>query len=350
MQRQAALEQWMQSRYPNDTITVTFAAADADFRRYFRVHLNQGTRIVMDAPPEKMDVRPYLAVQRMLAAHQVNVPQVLAHDLEQGFMELNDLGDVTLLTAFAHEPATQIDVQHHFLQDAIDTLVHLQLTPCQDASQNNALPLYDAALLQEEMNLFADWFCAKELNMPLTKAQRQVFDDVCACIIAANLDQTNVFVHRDFIVRNLMLTPDRLAVLDFQDAVHGPLTYDIASLLRDAFIEWPEKMVLDLVIRYWEKARAAGLVVPNDVDVFYRQFEWMAVQRHLKVAGIFARLYHRDGKEKYRTEIPRFIQYLKRTCRRYHELHPLYRLLLDLTGPDSDPELPNVFPTQQIAS
>lgn len=191
-----------------------------------------------------------------------------------------------------------------------------------------------------EINLFPEWFVAKELGRELTFKQRQLWQQTVDTLLPPLLAQPKVYVHRDFIVRNLMLTRGRPGVLDFQDALYGPISYDLVSLLRDAFIEWEEEFVLDLVIRYWEKARAAGLPVPEAFDKFYRWFEWMGVQRHLKVAGIFARLYYRDGKDKYRPEIPRFLNYLRRVSRRYAELAPLYALLVELVG---DEELETGF-------
>ena len=213
------------------------------------------------------------------------------------------------------------------LLEAIDELIVLQ-----QASQPNQLPEYSREILLREMNLFPEWFVAKELNGSLNFAQRQLWQQTLDALLPVIEAQPKVYVHRDFIVRNLMLTRDRPAVLDFQDALYGAITYDLVSLLRDAFIEWDEEFTLDLVIRYWEKARAAGLPVPAQFDTFYKWYEFMGVQRHLKVAGIFARLWHRDGKDKYRPEIPRFLNYLRRTSRRYEELVPLYALLLQLVG------------------
>ena len=215
------------------------------------------------------------------------------------------------------------------LLEAIDELIILQ-----KSSQPNQLPEYSREILLREMNLFPEWFVAKELNSSLNFAQRQLWQQTIDTLLPAIEAQPKVYVHRDFIVRNLMLTPNRPAVLDFQDALYGAITYDLVSLLRDAFIEWDEEFTLDLVIRYWEKARAAGLPVPEQFDTFYKWYEFMGVQRHLKVAGIFARLWHRDGKDKYRPEIPRFLNYLRRTSRRYEELAPLYALLLQLVGDD----------------
>jgi aminoglycoside/choline kinase family phosphotransferase len=195
-------------------------------------------------------------------------------------------------------------------------------------------PNIDREVMLREINLFPDWFVAKELGKTLNFKQRQWWQQTVDTLLPPLLAQPQVYVHRDFIVRNLMLTQGRPGVLDFQDALYGPISYDLVSLLRDAFIEWEEEFVLDLVIRYWEKARAAGLPVSADFDAFYREFEWMGVQRHLKVAGIFARLHYRDGKDKYRPEIPRFLNYLRRAARRYNDLAPLYALLVDLVGDD----------------
>lgn len=337
MHRQELIKKWLADLYPGQDIGLEFAAADADFRRYFRATWPDGAScIVMDAPPEKMSTDAYVQVRDVFA--MVNVPKLLARDREQGLLLLEDLGRVTYLAALEHDGREQ--VRRHLLLEALDTLVEIQ-----SASQPGVLPEYDEALLTRELNLFPEWFCAKELGQPLNFAQRKLWDAGVQALLPVLLAQSRVFVHRDFIVRNLMLTPGKPGVLDFQDAVFGPISYDIVSLLRDAFIEWDEPFVLDIAIRYWEKARAAGLPVPAEFDAFYRDFEWMGVQRHLKVAGIFARLFHRDGKDKYRAEIPRFIKYLKRTSRRYQELAPFYQLLLQLVGKDeTDEELQAAYP------
>lgn len=328
MQRETLLKDWLTSVYPNQPFELSFAAADADFRRYFRATFADGNTVIcMDAPPEKMreSVANYLKVRDLFSS--LNVPTVLAKDLELGFIVLNDLGDVQYLKAMQLEntPAAH----KALLLEAIDELIVLQ-----KSSQPNQLPEYSREILLREMNLFPEWFVAKELNSSLNFAQRQLWQQTIDTLLSAIEAQPKVYVHRDFIVRNLMLTPNRPAVLDFQDALYGAITYDLVSLLRDAFIEWDEEFTLDLVIRYWEKARAAGLPVPEQFDTFYKWYEFMGVQRHLKVAGIFARLWHRDGKDKYRPEIPRFLNYLRRTSRRYEELAPLYALLLQLVGDD----------------
>lgn len=326
MQRQTELKKWLEGRFPEQSFELSFAAADADFRRYFRAAFSDGhTIICMDAPPDKMSVAPYLKVQKLF--DMVNVPQVLAVDESLGFMALNDLGNTTFLAAMQHDSR---DIVHKtLLLEAIDELVTLQ-----QASRAGELPEYNREVMLREINLFPDWFVAKELGKTLNFKQRQLWQQTVDTLLPPLLAQPQVYVHRDFIVRNLMLTSGRPGVLDFQDALYGPIAYDLVSLLRDAFIEWEEEFVLDLVIRYWEKARAAGLPVPADFDEFYRWFEWMGVQRHLKVAGIFARLYYRDGKDKYRPEIPRFLNYLRRASRRYNDLAPLYALLVELVGDD----------------
>ena len=324
MQRQTELKKWLETVYPDQPFELSFAAADADFRRYFRATFSDGRTVVcMDAPPDKMSVAPYLKVQKLF--HMVNVPQVLHVDETQGFMVLNDLGSTTFLTAMTQE---KNEAAHKaLLLEAVGELIELQL-----ASRSGVLPEYDREVMLREINLFPEWFVAKELRRELNFKQRRLWQQTVDTLLPPLLAQPKVYVHRDYIVRNLMLQEGRPGVLDFQDALYGPISYDLVSLLRDAFIGWDEEFVLDLVIRYWEQARAAGLPVPPEFDEFYRWFEWMGVQRHLKVAGIFARLYHRDGKDKYRPEIPRFLNYLRRVSRRYQDLAPLYALLVDLVG------------------
>ena len=324
MQRQTELKKWLETVYPDQPFELSFAAADADFRRYFRATFSDGRTVVcMDAPPDKMSVAPYLKVQKLF--HMVNVPQVLHVDETQGFMVLNDLGGTTFLTAMTQE---KNEAAHKaLLLEAVGELIELQLASC-----SGVLPEYDREVMLREINLFPEWFVAKELGRELNFKQRRLWQQTVDTLLPPLLAQPKVYVHRDYIVRNLMLQEGRPGVLDFQDALYGPISYDLVSLLRDAFIGWDEEFVLDLVIRYWEQARAAGLPVPPEFDEFYRWFEWMGVQRHLKVAGIFARLYHRDGKDKYRPEIPRFLNYLRRVSRRYQDLAPLYALLVDLVG------------------
>lgn len=297
------------------------ASADASFRRYFRVTFADGqTRIVMDAPPEQEDCRPFLQVGRLFAAAGVHVPTIHAENLEQGFLLLSDLGQTTYLNVLDAQTAPKL---YH---DANAALVRIQL-----ASRAGVLPEYDRALLTRELNLFPDWYVARHLGIALDAKQDASLRATFDAILANNLAQPMVFVHRDYHSRNLMVSgdefPENPGIIDFQDAVFGPITYDLASLYRDAYISWGEEQELDFVIRYWEMARAAGLPVHTDFHDFYRDYEWMGVQRQIKVLGIFARLCYRDGKDAYVRDMPAVMRYLRRTCERYLELRPLLRLL-----------------------
>lgn len=326
MERQEIVRAAVAEYAPGRAFDLSFAAADADFRRYWRaVFADGGSLVIMDAPPDKMRIAPYLAVQKIFSA--VRVPQVYRADEKNGIVLLEDLGKFTLLDVLRGD--TREEVHKLFLLEAVDTLVDLQAS-----SQPGMLPEYDAALLRRELDLFPEWYAAHEAGKPFSATQRQRWQACTGPLVAALLSQPKVYVHRDFIVRNLMPGKGRPGVLDFQDAVYGMITYDILCLTRDAFIGWEEAFTLDIVIRYWQKARARGLPVPADFDTFYRDYEWCGVQRHLKVIGIFARLKHRDGKEKYAAEIPRFIAYLYPVLRRYAGLHPLYNLLTEIFGAD----------------
>jgi aminoglycoside/choline kinase family phosphotransferase len=329
--RERAFHVWLQavaSAHGLDPTSVRPASADASFRRYLRVDGMQGTRIVMDAPPDKEDCRPFVKVAQLMAEAGLHVPRVLAWDEAQGFMLLDDLGRQTMieLVDAAHPHANR-----PLYERAIDALVAWQL-----ASRPGVLPAYDEALLQRELALFPDWYLARHRGVVLEGKQRETLDAAFRLIVTRNLASPAVFVHRDFMPRNLMMPGDtgeqRLGVLDFQDAVHGPITYDIASLMRDAFLSWDEEFVIDITVRYWEKALKAGLPVDPDFGEFYRAVEWMGLQRHLKVAGIFARLTLRDGKPKYLADTPRFIGYIRATADRYRELGPLLQLLDQVEG------------------
>ena len=297
------------------------ASADASFRRYFRVALPNGdTRIVMDAPPELEDCRPFLKVAALFRDAGVHVPEVFDEDLTQGFLLLSDLGNTTYLSVLNSETAPKL------YRDANAALVDIQR-----ASRPDVLPEYDRALLTRELNLFPDWYIARHLGITLDETQEAILRTVFEKILTNNLAQPRVFVHRDYHSRNLMVVdggyPANPGVIDFQDAVYGPITYDLVSLYRDAYITWDEKDELDFVIRYWEMARKAGLPVHADFHDFYRDYEWMGAQRQIKVLGIFARLCYRDGKDAYLNDMPRVMAYLRRTCERYIELKPLVRLL-----------------------
>jgi aminoglycoside/choline kinase family phosphotransferase len=301
--------------------TIRPASSDASFRRYFRVDAVDGaTYIVMDAPPTHEDVRPFIHVAEVFGEAGVSVPQIIARNVEHGFLLLSDLGSTTYL----HE--LNADTAHKLYLDAIDALVLLQAQ-----SKPGVLPEYDRALLHRELMLFPDWYIGKHLGVTLTEKQSALLNKVFDTVLANNLAQPQVYVHRDYHSRNLMvLGQGNPGILDFQDAVYGPITYDLVSLLRDAYIQWDEEMVLDWAIRYWERARRAGLPVNPDVDKFYQDFEFMGLQRHLKVLGIFARLYHRDGKDGYLKDLPLVMEYTRKTAGRYKALAPLIMLLDEL--------------------
>ena len=306
--------------------TLAPASADASFRRYFRItpaapwH-GHATLIVMDAPPPMEDCRPFVRVSSLMRDAGLNAPAVLADDLEHGFLLLTDLGTRTYLSALDAKSAPAL------YSDAIDALVRWQR-----ASREGELPPYDEALLARELALFPDWYVAKHLAISLTPSQQRVLDGAFRLILDNNLAQPKVYVHRDYHSRNLMCAEPNPGILDFQDAVEGPITYDLVSLLRDAYVEWGEELEIDWAVRYWQRARAAALPVDADFSGFWRDFEWMGVQRQLKVLGIFARLYHRDGKAAYLRDMPRVLSYLRRACERYDALHPLRDLLAEIHG------------------
>lgn len=318
MERLELLRGWVAGQFPGQGFELAPASVDASFRRYFRASFADRSLIAMDAPPKLEDCRPFIRVAQLFAEAGVNVPRVLAHNLEQGFLLLTDLDRTTYLEVLASDPDA-------LYIDAIDALIRIQ-----SISRAGVLPDYDEALLLREMRLFRDWYVPKHLQKTLSSAQAAALDGSFAAIARNNLAQPKVFVHRDYHSRNLMMTAPNPGILDFQDAVYGPITYDLVSLLKDAYIAWDEEQVLDWSVRYWEKARRAGLPVAADFAVFYRDFEWMGVQRHLKVLGIFARLYHRDGKSGYLKDMPLVASYLRKACQRYSDLAPLVRLIDEL--------------------
>jgi N-acetylmuramate 1-kinase len=319
--RLAQLRAWLAQTFFKNTFSLAPASADASFRRYFRITADGATWIAMDAPPPQEDCRPFVKIAALMRDAGLNVPRVVAQDLERGFLLLSDLGTTTYLNGFTEDNTDAL------FSDAIDTLIQWQR-----ASRPGVLPPYDAALLQREIDLFPEWYVGKHLQTEFTAAQRLTFAAVAKLLIDAALAQPCVYVHRDYMPRNLMLSTPNPGVLDFQDAVYGPITYDVASLFRDAFVSWPEERELDGVIRYWERAKAAGLPVHADFATFWRDFEWMGLQRHIKVLGIFARINYRDGKPHYLTDTPRFIRYARKVSARYRELGPLEKLLDELEG------------------
>ena len=336
-QRQLACISWLEALAQTHGLvpsSLRVASADASFRRYLRVDTQAGTSlIVMDAPPDKENCEPFVKVAKLMQLAGLKAPEVLAWQEAQGFMLLTDLGDQTMMSAI---DVKNPQANHALYMQAVDALIAWQLS-----SQSGVLPHYDEALLNRELSLFPDWYLAQHRQIDVQGKMRNTLDSTFKMLVTRNLASPSVFVHRDFMPRNLMMptgSDAALGVLDFQDAVYGPVTYDVASLMRDAFLTWEEDFVLDVTIRYWEKARKAGLLDfedwHQDFGVFYRAVEWMGLQRHLKVAGIFARLTLRDGKEKYLADAPRFIAYIRSTAARYIELRPLLRLIEEVEGKD----------------
>ena len=318
-----SLRTWLRGLQPKWQLaldTLAPASADASFRRYFRIESKNptfGTFIIMDAPPQHEPLDAFIQVDLLLSHASLNVPKILEQNTAEGFLLLNDLGNETYLAKLNNETA------NHLYQDATYALIQMQL-----ASKPDILPNYDQALLQRELDLFPEWYLNKHLNIELNDLQQEQLNKSFALIIENNLAQTKVYVHRDYHSRNLMVTKENNpGVLDFQDAVYGPITYDAASLWRDAYIAWPEERVIDWVVKFWEQGRKAGLAMPEDFGQFYRDFEWMSLQRHIKVLGIFARLFHRDGKDGYLKDIPLVLEYAIATANRYIELKPLARIL-----------------------
>jgi aminoglycoside/choline kinase family phosphotransferase len=323
--RYQLLENWIKLQFPTKTFLLSPASTDASFRRYYRVSFTERpvpkTLIVMDAPPQHEDCVSFLRVTKLFSEANVHVPEILAQDLEQGFLLLSDLESTTYLDAIGADSSTA----DHLYSDAVDALIRIQLGSCY-----GVLPNYDKPLLLNELNLFPDWYLGKHLKVVLNRKQKAELDRVFSQILLNNLVQPKVFVHRDYHSRNLMVTTPNPGIIDFQDAVYGPITYDLVSLFKDAYICWDEERILDWVIRYWEKAKKFGLPVNENFSDFYRDFEWMGVQRHIKVLGIFARLFYRDGKENYLKDMPFVMNYLRQTCERYTELNFLLVLLDEL--------------------
>ena len=321
MDRAGQLRQWLETTLGSSDFSVAPASDDASFRRYFRIRRGeaQPSLVAMDAPPDRENCLAFVHVAHLFAEAGVHVPEIRAQDLERGFLLLSDLGSTTYLDALDERNAGRL------YGDALDALLRIQL-----ASRPGVLPDYDKQLLERELRLFPDWYVARQLQRELGAAQRETLEKAFSTLLANNLGQARVFVHRDYHSRNLMVCEPRPGILDFQDAVYGPITYDLASLLRDAYVAWEEERVIDWAVHYWEKARKAGLPVAGDFADFYRDFEWMGAQRQLKVLGIFARLFYRDGKDGYLKDQPLVMRYLRRTCGRYREFAALAHLLDEL--------------------
>lgn len=349
-QRERAFQTWLQAVTPAHQLlpkTVRLASADASFRRYLRVDsvsADQSTTslIIMDAPPAQENCKPFVDIARLMARAGLQVPDILAWDEAQGFMLITDLGAKTMMEVINPQLNDELaEPNFDLYMQAVDALIDWQL-----ASKPDVLPPYDEALLRRELALFPDWYLTKHKGVTLDNTQQAVLDNAFSLIVQRNMAVPSVYVHRDFMPRNLMVMEPKTAdgkrsvgVLDFQDAVYGPITYDIASLMRDAFLSWEEPFVLDITIRYWQKAVKVGLLGENsatgwgaDFGEFYRAVEWQALQRHLKILGIFARLTLRDGKPKYLADTPRFINYVRKTADRYRELGPFLKLIDQIEG------------------
>lgn len=331
-QRHAAFEQWLAPLVGVHRLlpgTLRAASSDASFRRYLRLDQDGGScLIIMDAPPPLEDVRPFVLRANEMRRAGLLGPQVLEKDEDQGFLLLSDLGHGLMLDQLqTHSSQLRHTENQALMRSAIQTLVAWQVGMASDD-----WPAYDESLLRRELALFPHWCVQQERGVTWTSDEQSQWDSACDLLVRSALAQPTVAVHRDFMPRNLMITPQGLAVLDFQDAVRGPITYDIASLIRDAFFSWDEEQEIDMAVRYWEAARKAKLPVNQDFGEFWQQLEWMGLQRHLKVLGIFCRLKHRDGKPKYSEDLPRFFSYAHKTADRYNSLRPLARLLEPLMG------------------
>ncbi|MGK9049195.1 phosphotransferase [Stutzerimonas chloritidismutans] len=328
-QRLLDLSAWLEQQLPEVFVRcgwgevpaaqLTAASSDASFRRYFRWQGGERSLIVMDAPPPQEDCRPFVKVAQMLDQAGVHVPQILASDLERGFLLLTDLGRQTYLDVIDQSNAEQL------FEDAVEVLLKFQLHPV-----TQPMPAYDEALLRRELQLFPEWYVQRHLGHSFSEAQQAAWERICRQLIDSALAQPWVLVHRDYMPRNLMISAPNPGVLDFQDAVLGPVSYDITSLFKDAFLSWPEAQVRAWLEGYWHKARAAGVSLPESLDEFLRASDLMGLQRHLKVIGIFARICHRDGKTRYLADVPRFFAYIEAVLARRPELAELQQLLAEL--------------------
>lgn len=315
--REQALIQWVRAQINWSGETLTPVSGDASFRRYYRIVTHEGSRILMDAPPQQENCHPFVQMAARLQKAGVNVPQVLAWDEMQGFMLLTDFGDQSYLNAF--QSVTDPCQISPLMGAAFETLIRLQRM-----DEEPDAPRYERSLLCREVGLFPVCYVQGHLAREWSGDDQALWQKTVLDVLLPAIEQQPfVWVHRDYHSRNLMVTTPNPGVLDFQDALMGPVTYDAVSLLKDAYIDWDEEQIIDWLVRYWEKARQAGVPVAADFGAFFRDFEWMGVQRHLKVVGIFARLAHRDGKTGYLQDIPRVAGYLLKTCRRYRELQPL---------------------------
>jgi aminoglycoside/choline kinase family phosphotransferase len=322
------LNQWLSSHF-NENATPELVAGDASFRRYYRMFPERSANlalgkswILMDAPPTHEDCRPFLAVRDLLSQAGQRVPTLIAQNLPEGFLALEDFGDTTFSMALDGATITQQELYYR-------GLLH-EVVEMQRYTATTGLPLYDVTLLYREMSLFPEWYLRRYLQAPFAE---DLLHQQCALISARVCRLPTAFTHRDYHSRNVMVLPATTTkawatgLLDFQDALRGPLAYDVVSLLRDAYVDRDERLELDWLIRYWEAGRKAGLPLPAEFAEFYQDYEWVGLQRHLKVLGIFARLYLRDGKDRYLADLPRVFRHALKVCQRYRDLFPLAKLL-----------------------
>jgi aminoglycoside/choline kinase family phosphotransferase len=320
-ERRVELQQWVAEQLGEQLGQGLPASTDASFRRYFRFSHGGNTLVAMDAPPPQEDCQPFVTVAALLAEAGVNSPDIIAQDLSRGFLLLQDLGRDTYLDVLNAGNADAL------FGDAIDALLRIQ-----SISAGDSLPAYDEALLRRELELFPEWYLGRHLGRDIDARLRADLDQLFEVLVQRALAQARVFVHRDYMPRNLMLSEPNPGVIDFQDAVYGPISYDPICLFKDAFVSWPEDRVTQWLRQYWQRAGALGLPVPAGFDEFRKDCDLMGAQRHLKVMGIFARICHRDGKPAYLEDVPRFINYLAQVAPRYPELAPLQRILDSLAA------------------
>jgi aminoglycoside/choline kinase family phosphotransferase len=317
--RSRLLKHWLKNRCALDPGSIEQVSGDASFRRYFRVLDGGASYIVMDAPPEKEGCQAFIDITHRLENAGLNVPHIYAVDPEQGFLLLHDLGDALYLH---HLDERSADAHY---ADAFEALLKIQ------AIDPSSLPMYDRTMLLREMALFREWFLDRHLHFDLTQKENEILDEAFSILIECALEQPQVFVHRDYHSRNLLLTPDNNpGILDYQDAVRGPATYDLLSLLRDSYISWPREQVTRWALEYRDRMASGGILDTTPDEKFLRWFDFIGMQRQLKVCGIFARLYHRDGKPGYLPDIPRTFKYLKSASACYPETEPLHGLLRSL--------------------
>ncbi|MEO1830350.1 MAG: phosphotransferase [Pseudomonas sp.] len=334
--RQQQMQQWLTRALPQAAAALQWAdlpagelapaSADASFRRYFRWQAGERSLIIMDAPPAHENSEPFVRITGLLQAAGVRVPRIFADDLEQGFLLLEDMGAQTYLH-YLQQGVSDAERERLFA-GAIGSLIRWQ-----QASRPGVLPDYDEAVLRRELALFPEWYVARVLARAFSPDEQRLWDALQQLLLDSNLGEAQVYVHRDYMPRNLMVANGEPGVLDFQDALYGPISYDVTSLFADAFYSWSAAERRQWLTRYWQQAAAAALPVPAQLESFLDQARLMGVQRHLKVLGIFARICHRDGKPHYLADAPRFVRYLREACTEDVRLQPLSELLDSLEMP-----------------